>query len=430
MNHLKTMKQPLLTLALGFAAISLNAQTVITDTVSMGAPAGGVSYPNQVWYSLPDGDVSSAPRTEWDLAFDVKTFVSGVRINSPKGMELWKYPNGDLATAWETIDTTGLSGWEAHHNSDTSWELGAIGRYADPENDFNLDWGTYNMTTHTVTGDSLYIIKLASGDYKKFAIESLAGSVFTFKYANLDGSDAHTQTITKSNFADKNFAYVNLTSNSILDREPTAASWDLTFTQYTTFIGIPYGVTGVLQNRGVTTAKVTDLADVESYTNWEAHAFSSEINTIGYDWKSFTGGSYSVADSQLYFVKRKNGDVWKLIFKGFGGSANGNFIFSREKIFTAAPTSVADIAAQPKLLQLFPNPATTQATVVCDFGTQGTPAVLELTDLTGRSVKRVALGAPVGLQQYNLPLSGVAAGTYLLSVQTAQGRLVQKLIIQ
>ena len=424
------MKKTFLTTLLAFAGLSSYAQTTVTDTVSMGATAAGVSYPNQVWYSLENGVQGSRSRTDWDLAFDLKGFISGVRINSTAGVQLWSYPKGNLTNSWASVDTAGLSTWTARNNSDTSWAEGAIGRYADPNNAYSLDWGTYNMTTHIVTGDSIFIVKLASGQYKKFAIESLTSGVYSFKYANLDGTDAKSQTLTKTNYPDKNFAYLNLGNQTLLDREPAASKWDLVFTQYTTFIPIPYGVTGVLQNRNTAVAKVSNLPDVATNVDYSSRTFSTEINTIGYNWKSFTGSTYAVKDSQLYFLRRPNGDVWKLIFKGFGGAANGNFIFSKQKIY-AAPSGIKGIAQSAALaMTLAPNPAVSNTTLHCNFGAQSTTAQLLIFDVTGRSIFVQDLVRAAGEQQYPLPIATLPKGQYVVMVHTTEGNAIQKLIVQ
>src|ERR1043165_9800870 len=168
------MKKTLLTLFLASSYIYTNAQ-VVADTVSVGA-----TYANQVWYSLQNDDQGTAPKNNWDLAFDASGFGSTILINSITGTTLWNYPKADTA-GWTTVDTTGVSTRQARYDSDKSWADGAMGRYADPANANDLDWGVYNLTTHVVTGDSLYIIKLSDGSYRKLCIQTLSGSVYTFK---------------------------------------------------------------------------------------------------------------------------------------------------------------------------------------------------------------------------------------------------------
>lgn len=425
------MKQTVLSLLLAGAVLTGRAQA-ITDTVSHGATASGVSYPNQVWYSLPNDEQGTRPRAEWDLAFDLKNITSGVLTNSTAGVTLWKYWKANLATGWNAVDTSGLATRPARYNSDTSWALGAIGRYANPLDPYNLDWGTYNMTTHTVTGDSLYILRLGNGTYKKFAIESLIGGVYTFKFANLDGSGAQSQTLTKSSYTGKNFVYFNLTSNTFIDREPPAANWDLTFLQYTASVmGQPYGVTGILQKQGVQVAKVSNLPNAATDTVWSTRAFSTAINGIGYDWKTFTGTTYAIKDSTIYFVKRTNGDVWKVILKGFAGSSTGKVWFTKEKIYTASVvTAVGDVTAAAATLVLYPNPAAGQDVhLIYDFAGDAKSARVQVQSLTGQTVYAAPLEGAGGLRTTLIPASRFAAGTYLVSVENGSRRTVQKLLV-
>ena len=52
--------------------------------------------------------------------------------------------------------------------------------------------------------------------------------------------------------------------------------------------------------------------------------FQSKINVIGADWKNFdqANNRWSLVDSTAYFIKTANGKIYKIIFTGFGGSAN------------------------------------------------------------------------------------------------------------
>ncbi len=269
-------KQLLSVLALAITATTANAQ-VVHDSVLLDA-----GYAKQVWYSLQNDEQGTAAKNEWDIAFDVVDITSSIRINSESGVMLWNYPKGDIA-AWSSIDTNGLSTWDARYNSDTTWTQGAMGRYVDPSNSFDVDWGIYDPGTHIITGDSIYIIQLVNGDFKKLIIEKLQSGTFYIKYANLDGSKESTDQVSKSTFKDKNLGYYSISNQTTLNREPDRGKWDLVFTQYTGFVPIPYTVTGVLHNRGVSVAQADNVPNKNTYTAWQSHSRSTEINTIGYD---------------------------------------------------------------------------------------------------------------------------------------------------
>lgn len=416
----------LCTIAAAFT-MNVNAQ-VINDSVLIG---GSPNYANQVWYSLENDEKATAPKTDWDLAFDVKSITSSIHINAVTGTTLWCYPKADISGWGGTIDTNGLSTWASRNNSDTSWTYGAMGNYADPNDPTDLDWGKYNMTTHKVSGDSIFIIKLSNGDYKKLAIEGLSGGTFTFKYANIDGSNPQTGSIVKGNFANKNFAYYSLQNNAALaaTREPDADAWDLLFTQYQAYIPTPYNVTGILLNRGVHAAKASNLPNKTTYADWGAHTFASPVNTIGYNWKSFNGTAYVIKDSTVYFVKAIDGSIWKMIFTGFT-SSSGAMAFSKEKLLTE---NVKDAAGALSIsASLYPNPANGQqpVTVVYDFEANYTNTSLGVMDISGRIVYTSALETSTGIHQHTVPTEKLSPGIYIVTIQADEQRAQQKLIVR
>ena len=412
------MKKTLLTMFLASLGVYTKAQ-VVADTVSVGA-----SYANQVWYSLRNDEQGSAPKNNWDLAFDASGFGSTILINSITGMTLWNYPKSDTS-GWATVDTTGLSTWSARYNSDKSWADGAMGRYADPANANDLDWGIYNLTTHVVTGDSLYIVKLSDGSYKKLRIVSLSGSVYTFKYANIDGTDPRSATLNKSTYSGKNFGYYSLINNSELNREPASALWDLTFTQYTTFIPTAYTVTGILGNKDVELVKCSNLPNKLTFTDYGSATFSYDINTVGYNWKTFNGTAYDIKDSTVYFARLANGDVWKLIFTGFAGSSTGNNMFSKERLYTQ--TGVSNTGATVSLA-IYPNPANGQNVNVLFSAKETTTLVL--TDMAGRVVRNERYETPNGLTQVAIPTQTLLPGIYVVTLMSGGTSVQQRVVLQ
>ncbi|HIP31124.1 MAG TPA: hypothetical protein EYG86_00025, partial [Crocinitomicaceae bacterium] len=115
-----------------------------------------------------------------------------------------------------------------------------------------------------ITGDRIFIIKLADGTYQKLIIEMLQGGVYTFKYADLDGENEVSASLTKSDYDGKNFGYYSIQNNTVLDREPVSPEWDLLFTKYVVDLGggFLYGVSGVLANVNVQVAQANGVADV------------------------------------------------------------------------------------------------------------------------------------------------------------------------
>ncbi|MCB9047078.1 MAG: T9SS type A sorting domain-containing protein [Chitinophagales bacterium] len=413
------MKKQLLSALILVAAATTTQAQVVHDSVILDA-----GYAKQVWYSLQNDEQGSAQKNEWDIAFDVVEITSSIRINSAAGVMLWNYPKGDKS-AWSTVDTNGLSTWDPRYNSDTSWAQGAMGRYADPNNPFDIDWGIYDMTTHIIHGDSVYIIKLVNGNYKKLFIDNLTGGTFNFKFANLDGSSEVSAQVSKSTFTDKNLGYYSIVNQNTLNREPDNFKWDLEFTQYTGFVPIPYTVTGVLHNRGVSVAEVGNLPNKNTYSNWQSHTRSTEINTIGYDWKSQSMGVYSVKDSLLYFVKDVEDHIWRLIFTDFS-STNGMFVFDKEVI---GSLSVKDnISGNKNTVALYPNPSK-GGDVQLVYSTPDN-VTITVTDMAGRTVFAQQVNGSTGLHTFTLPANSFNSGMYIVAVNTAGGCAQQKLIVQ
>lgn len=392
-----------------------NAQTL--DTVSTGA-----GYANQVWYSLANDNQGSAPKTNWDLAFDVSPFGAAVLANTITGTTVWAYTAGDT-TDWATLDTTGLTTWPKYYNSDTSWAIGAFNQA--PASAYDMGWGIYSPITHYVTGDSIYVVKLANNTYRKLWIVQLASNTYQFRYATLDNSSDQTVSLVKTNYTGKNFAYYSIQNNTALDREPMSADWDLLFSQYTAFIPTAYTVTGVLSNIGTTVAEAMPV-NVNT-AQWTNYTFVAPINEIGYNWKTLNMSTftYDITDSLVYFVQTQNGDIWKVIFTGFGGSANGNYIFTKELV---SATGVAE-QSQTMFMELYPNPANDNATI--SFSTRtNTETMITVTDLAGKKVFEGKQAGNSGLQQISLNTGSWNAGMYIVALQADGKTQCKKLVVQ
>lgn len=393
-----------------------------TTTLSLGA-----GYADQVWYSLSEGEQSRAALADWDLAFSIQGFAATIGVNDAKGLELYPYPSGDTA-AWATLDTAGMSGWTPAYNSATDWGAGAFNQGEDPNDDLDLGWGVYNVVTHHVTGDSLFVVKFPDGSVQKLWLQSLASGVYTFRHATLDGSMDMTHTLSKSAFEGKRFGYYHLTTHQSLDPEPPSADWDLLFTRYIDFIPVPYGVTGVLSHPNVGVAQVYPVDDVTSYAEYESASFDSSKNVIGYDWKRFDMATFSwqLQDSLVYVVKDQSGELWKLVFTDFGGSSTGEFFFTQDNLST---THVPNQPTQP-FLTVYPNPARAQATVsvVADLPAGAARAVqVTLFDMQGRTLLQQAQPLQPGLSRYALPLPALTPGVYTLRVQAGEQQAWQKI---
>ena len=415
------MKHVLPLLLAAFVSYSSLAQT--KDSVMIGA-----GYSDHVWYSLETGEVARSAKDRWDFAFSVSGFGSSILLNHLNDNKLYVYPNGDTAS-WTTLDTNGISTWSQLYNSDTSWNYGAFNANTDRDNDFDLGWGVYNMITHQVVGDSLFVLQQGNA-FKKIWIKGLAGGVYTVKLANLDGSQEVDVAINKADYGQRNFVYYSVSANEIRNLEPLNDAWDLKFTQYTTIIPSfgGYPASGVLQNGNVTTAQVSEVGDPLNFDDHERQEFSTEINTIGHDWKSFdfATNQWSIDDSTVYFVRARNGALWRLVFTDFGGSATGKYVFQKELIEEASELPQGVEAPSKASLQIYPNPSN-QGWANLLYASNA-PVQLTIHDLQGRVVYSAQQGAAV-LGQIQLSTQAWSAGMYIVRMESSGATQTQKLII-
>lgn len=414
------MKKGLLSLGLAaFTAIQMNAQTV---TVSVGA-----SYVNQKWYSLENGEQASQPKDNWDLGFEITGYTSAIIANTQRAdFAVYKTPYS--VASYATIDTTGISHWPILYNSDTTWAVGAFNKGASLTNPNDLGWGVYDINTHFVTGDSCYVIKVSATSYKKLKFINLANGIYNFEYANINGSSSQTIAINKSSYTGKNFAYFDMTANAAIDREPASSAWDLTFVKYTGYIPVPYGVTGVLSNKGVVVAQANDVANVATYNSWSSQSYQTSISTIGYDWKTYDGASnsYKVVNDTCYFVKDKPGSIWKLRFTGFSGGTAGNMSFTKEKM---SAVGIATIDNSISRVAVYPNPTNGDNTALLFSSEKPLANVsVSITDLNGKEISTETIDVASGLNSYSLNTKALNSGIYFVRLNAGSYTTIQKLI--
>lgn len=405
-----------------FSGFTASAQ-LTSETVSIGA-----NYTNQTFYSFSNGTVASVSNTDWDLGLQLRGFAASILINSKNNVRL--FTANKAAAEWNTMpasDTTGIIGNTAYElfNSDTSWDFGAFNTTNDASNMFDLGWGLYDFSTHAIVGDSVYYIMLSNGDVKKFMLESLISGIYNFRWADPDGTNEITAAVDKSIYLGKFFVYYSLTNNMVIDREPVYNAWDLSFAQYMTLTPFTYKVTGVLANDSVRAVKAYPVDISSVFAN--GLTFHDEINTIGYDWKTFDMNTFTwtIADSTVYFVEDRQGAVWKMIFTGFGGSANGEFYFDQEMVGTAGIFS----ASQVYPAEIYPNPASGTQAVIVIKGTPGA-ADLTITDMNGRNIYTSSLELDGSVERVGVNIDGLIPGLYLVNVSQDYINHTAKLLVR
>jgi hypothetical protein len=393
-----------------------------SDSISMSA-----GYTSEVYYSLKNGVVLTSPRATWDIAFRTMKLSSSILTNDGAGVVLYTYPKADTS-GWAAVDTSGLSSWTPMYNDPTNWENGAFSRNATGHPDYG--WGKYNDVTHNLTGDSLFIIKLRDGSFKKLWIvkKLSAADIYSFRYANLDGTNEVNVVEDFKSITATDFSGYSLQTNERVNFEPVKSSWDILFTKYMSVQpnGTPYPVTGVLSNDSVKTKKFYPVS--LDYDDFGAGTWDSTRSSIGWDWKAFnmTTFAYEVADSTVYFIKPVSGDIYKLIFTAFVGSSTGVVKFD---VVKAAGAGVLEPAVNDFQISVYPNPAKDRINIKMT-GKTGEDLTFTLTDLSGRQLRADRPGRKAdGLNAYSMDVTGVQPGIYFVTVSNAAMKAVTKVII-
>jgi hypothetical protein len=415
-------------LAAGMLAYTAGAQNFVQIST-------GAGYGQQSFYRLEDDETVNLPLTSWDIAFSTIGLAdAAIHINEGAAsgtgalpaLELYLSPSGGFS---DPVDISGLT--DRLFNDEKSWNAGALNSVADPGNPFDLGWGLYDPLSHAIEASRVFALKLRDGSYKKFIIESLAGGVYTIRYANLDGSAETTATIAKADFPDTELAFFSFSTGETLANGPEQ-SWDLTFCRYITPLDdgtgnfLDYAVTGILSGYGTETveARGIDPATVEIETYIDS--FQTDLDVIGYDWKTFSFTDGWVLPSDVaYFVKKADGHIWKLVFVDFEGSGTGTATFEKTDMGTLSSTQspLGELTA----LSIFPNPAPAEATLAFTTATN-LPLQISIRDVSGKTLWQAPLQATEGFNAIQLPVSNLPQGLYFLSMSNGNRTAVTKLI--
>ena len=392
----------------------------------------GAGYADDVYYSLENGSVTTVARNNWDIAFVAQVMSVSILANNGSGVELYTYPDGTIDD-WASVDTAGMA-WTPMYNSIETWDMGAFNANTIPGDDFDYGWGRYNMITHQITGDSIFIIKTLSDSIMKVAItqKDPMTNTWEFKYAYLDGTGEQIVPLNAASYIDNYFIHYSIDSTKFINREPVMEDWDLLFTKYIDFVPTPYSVTGVLINDDhILAQEVRESGmDQSTHNSYVDTAFTDTISIIGSDWKTFDMDSFSyiLSDTVVYYLKTDDGDsttnsaYYKIYFTGFTGSSEGKYTFMQERLTFVS----AEEHELQSLLQVYPNPAADHINVVFDLVGH---SKIDIIDMTGRLVRTTRYDAS-GFTNLSLDVSSLNPGVFFIRVSAEAESNVLRFIKQ
>ncbi len=392
----------------------------VSDSVTLGA-----GYTDQVFYQLSSGNKTTASSSDWDLQFFSSLFSASIRVNSGFDVELYEAVSTDTANfITSTLDTSSLT---ILRDGYATWETDAF--TSQQTGHPNYGWGKYQGLGNIV-GFKVYAIKLTSGVFKKIWIRDFKTSgTLTFTVADLNGANAFTKTINRSDYVTKRHFYYDIENDSIYNSEPGKTQWELVFRKYSDQAGPQfYNVTGALTNDGLAIAQVNNTAIATAKANWNAHTYDSSINVIGYDWKSFnmTSFSWDITDSLSFIMKDYSGDAYQLVFTGTSGSSSGKMYFTKELFSTASIEENSPVLN----VGVFPNPTNSILKINFELADASIPAKINLFDVNGRQVKTITNNfLNSRFNQITTDISNLNNGVYLLQI-TAGSKSITKRIVK
>jgi HmuY protein len=258
------------------------------------------NYKNQIYFSFEKDSVIAANlKTDWDFSID-SDIASKIRLNQAKYM----FAMEDKTPFRQMADTTGFDKykhWDASNVPDSlslkDWKLGKSYIV-----DFGIDETGYSF------------------GLKKVKFTRTNGVYIQIETSNLDATNYQSYNIRTTSNCSK--VYFSTKYKELVNIEPETNNWDVCFTQYMhTFYSpfIPYLVVGALTNPVTVQVSVDSLSKFSDLTLSEVKKmkFCTQTDMIGYDWKNYLNGVYTLNAHKNYIIKKDNGMYFKLHFLDF-----------------------------------------------------------------------------------------------------------------
>lgn len=404
-----------------------------TNTYEISA---GPGYAQSGYFKLSDGSSEQVAHDAWDLAFsNLGAQQAGIFFNESTASSMGQ-PTPSIAVYdpiifdfAETIDPATLSDDLRLYNPEISWAEGAFNTMRDTANALDFGWGAYDPAEQKVAGSRVFVVKLRNGQYRKVMFDAYDGSTYTFRIANLDGSNPQTKTINTDFGNGSPVVYFSFATGTSVDL-PTG--WDLVFCRYVTFLFdgtayLPYNVTGILSNDGILSAKAAGVdpagVDYQDYLD----SLQTRLDVIGHDWKYFSGSVWSVPGDVAYFVKTKEGKLYKIVFTDFTGSSTGTGTF--EQTYLGQLSGAADLPADIREVLVYPNPVA-ERLYVSLVAASAAPVSWQMLNTTGQTVRSGSSSLQDGLNVLEIDgLPALPVGNYFVRVQTPAGQFTREISV-
>ncbi len=412
------MKNTTLSIAFIVLAVSLNAQI---RQISVGA-----EYRQQTYINLSTGESFSLDNEAWDIAFTAQGQQDGgVFINessSLSGAPIELYHAEGLTWEDPITDTSPYVDSVRIHNNEKNWLYGAFNDLRNVSDPFDYGWGAYNPQAQQVEGSLVFVIKKRNGTLIKFQISALDINGYQIRYADLDGSNEVSKTVSKAIDNGDKLIHFSFDTNDIVT---IPSDYDIIFQRYTRPLDdmqgglLEYVVTGVMLAPGVEAviADGIDPADVDEEDY--ASDYSTSPIAIGHEWKYFDFNQGWVMETdEVYFVKARDGKKYRLLFLDFEGSSTGTTTVEIAFLGTSATNEELSWSSS---IEVYPNPFINQISVKGDESFAS--AFLELYNSSGQKIVSGQANSGTLFLSAGLPM-----GTYYLSIEKDGKKIIKKLV--
>ena len=176
-----------------------------------------------------------------------------------------------------------------------------------------------------------------------------------------------------------------------------------------------YYVTGVLSNGNLMAQYQGSVSD--NYSMLELDT-TRNINTIGFDWKQYSGSYLMTPELSYYVADRNDQIVYKIIFTSFDGQSNGNLSFNLSEVEELMNVTENYTSNQ---LNIFPNPS--KGLLFLDIDSSN-PVNITVKNISGQTIRTEILD-----ESNWLDLSDQIQGLYIIHVSGKDINTVKKVSI-
>jgi len=158
--------------------------------------------------------------------------------------------------------------------------------------------------------------------------------------------------------------------------------------------------------------------------------YSTDINTIGHDWRSYTGTSFVTDSDKSFYVKYADDTIYRLYFTDFSGGSSGNLSFNFENVTQALGI---EKVGENITFGVYPNPVNQDKKINIIFDIQTVNLndnIVEIYNLVGKRVLRTKITNTQGFYEKEIDLNSLNSGVYILKFNSGGYQKSKKIVIQ